>query len=347
MPIRLLAGTRAFWFYLEKIVLPRNLMMIYPRWHIDPRSPISYLPGILGLGAFLLFWGVRKRWGRPWLFAFAYFLFALAPVMGIFNVNFFTCSQVSDHLQYLAVPGIIAFLAAGLARVLQSFNPAVFRSLAAVLALVLCVLTWQHQKPFANSESLWQHNLAGNPNSWKMHNGLGTALAVNGKVEAAVDEFKAALRTAPDHGDLHFNLAHALRLTGRLDEAIEQYRIALQGGPHLANAHNDLGNLLLQRGRGPEAIAQYQAAIDLHPANPLFLNNLAWLMATCPQASVRNGARAVELAQQAERLSGGKNSAMLGTLAAGLRRSRAISRSGFDRPTRSRSGHFSNQHRTG
>ena len=250
------------------------------------------------------------------LFAFAYFLFALAPVMGIFNVNFFTCSQVSDHLQYLAVPGMIAFLAAGLARVLQSFNPAVFRSLAAVLALVLCVLTWQHQKPFANSESLWQHNLAGNPNSWKMHNGLGTALAVNGKVEAAVDEFKAALRTAPDHGDLHFNLAHALRLTGRLNEAIEQYRIALQGGPHLANAHNDLGNLLLQRGRGPEAIAQYQAAIDLHPANPLFLNNLAWLMATCPQASVRNGARAVELAQQAERLSGGKNSAMLGTLAA-------------------------------
>jgi hypothetical protein len=46
------------------------------------------------------------------------------------------------------------------------------------------------------------------------------------------------------------------------------------------------------------------------------LNNLAWLLATCPDASVRNGARAVELAQQAERLSGGQDPSMLGTLAA-------------------------------
>ena len=385
MPIRLLAGTRAFWFYLEKIVLPHNLMMIYPRWQIDPRSPVSYLPGILGIGAFLLFWGVRNRWGRPWLFAFGYFLFALAPVMGLFNVNFFTCSQVSDHLQYLAIPGMIAFLAAGLSRASQCLHPTISRFLAAVLVLFLCVLTWQLQKPFANPEALWRDNLAGNPDSWKVHNCFGTALAANGKLEAAVDELQAALRTAPDHGDLHFNLARALQLAGRLGDSIQEYRIALQNrpqfpqkvhfelacafaqqgkleeaiagfeetlrlqpdlaeahyylgsallkkglageavaqlqqavqiDPQLPNAHSDLGNLLLQQGRVIEAIDHYQAAINLQPANPRFLNNLAWVLATCPQASARNGARAVELAQQAERLSGGKNPAILGTLAA-------------------------------
>jgi hypothetical protein len=40
------------------------------------------------------------------------------------------------------------------------------------------------------------------------------------------------------------------------------------------------------------------------------------VLATSPQASVRNGVRAVELAQQAERLSGGKDLSVLGTLAA-------------------------------
>jgi tetratricopeptide (TPR) repeat protein len=84
----------------------------------------------------------------------------------------------------------------------------------------------------------------------------------------------------------------------------------------LASEHSRLANLLLERGQFDEAIAQYQAAIDAQPANPYYLNNLAWVLATCPQAAVRNGARAVELAEQAERLSGGKNPAILGTLAA-------------------------------
>jgi tetratricopeptide (TPR) repeat protein len=45
-------------------------------------------------------------------------------------------------------------------------------------------------------------------------------------------------------------------------------------------------------------------------------NNLAWLLATCPDASVRDGAKAIELAQQAVKLSGGKDPGFLDTLAA-------------------------------
>jgi len=60
----------------------------------------------------------------------------------------------------------------------------------------------------------------------------------------------------------------------------------------------------------------YQRALDIQPANAYFLNNLAWVLATCPNREVRNGPRAVELAQQAERLGGAGNPAVLGTLAA-------------------------------
>jgi Flp pilus assembly protein TadD len=45
-------------------------------------------------------------------------------------------------------------------------------------------------------------------------------------------------------------------------------------------------------------------------------NNLAWLLATCPDNSLRNGQKAVELAQQAVQLSGGKSPEILDTLAA-------------------------------
>ena len=46
------------------------------------------------------------------------------------------------------------------------------------------------------------------------------------------------------------------------------------------------------------------------------LNDTAWLLATNPNVSVRNGREAVELAQRAVKLSGGREPAILGTLAA-------------------------------
>jgi Flp pilus assembly protein TadD len=47
-----------------------------------------------------------------------------------------------------------------------------------------------------------------------------------------------------------------------------------------------------------------------------FQNNLAWLLATCPQAALRNGGKAVELAQRANQITGGGNAVILCTLAA-------------------------------
>jgi hypothetical protein len=56
--------------------------------------------------------------------------------------------------------------------------------------------------------------------------------------------------------------------------------------------------------------------LTIVPTNAPLANNLAWLLATYPETSVRNGARAVEMAQRAVRLSGGKDPMFIGTLAA-------------------------------
>jgi len=51
------------------------------------------------------------------------------------------------------------------------------------------------------------------------------------------------------------------------------------------------------------------------PGYPEALNNLAWLLAASPQTSLRNGSKAVELAQRANQLTGGENLTVLHTLA--------------------------------
>jgi tetratricopeptide (TPR) repeat protein len=69
-------------------------------------------------------------------------------------------------------------------------------------------------------------------------------------------------------------------------------------------------------GHYQSAVEQYQITLAIAPDSLEGLNNLAWLLATCSDAGVRDGKRAVELAQHACQLTGEKKTVVLGTLAA-------------------------------
>ena len=103
-------------------------------------------------------------------------------------------------------------------------------------------------------------------------------------------------------------------------------------------AHNNLGVALLKEGRTKEAIRQFLAAVNINPddpdaesklagvlemkdssvqiLDPSTLNNLAWELAACPDAGIRNGALAVKLAERACELTHYQQIIFIGTLAA-------------------------------
>ena len=154
------------------------------------------------------------------------------------------------------------------------------------------------------------------PDCVRAHYKLGIALAQKGLADKAIVQFRKALEIQPDNAEAHDNLGNALLQKGRVDEAITEYQKALKIKPDYADAHINLGNALFQKGGVGEAITQYQRALEIKPGHPEALNNLAWALATFPQASLRNGNKAVELAQQANQLTGGESPMILHTLAA-------------------------------
>ena len=107
-------------------------------------------------------------------------------------------------------------------------------------------------------------------------------------------------------------------LAGRsqVDEAIAHYQKALEIKPDFAEAYNNLALLRAEREGILETLAKRREAMRLQPNNAAFLNDTAEVLATNPNASVRNGTEAVELAERALKLSGGNEPAILGTLAA-------------------------------
>jgi hypothetical protein len=62
--------------------------------------------------------------------------------------------------------------------------------------------------------------------------------------------------------------------------------------------------------------------VEIDPRSISALNQLAWVLATNSEAQIRNGAKAIELARQADQLSGGKTPIILHTLAASYAESR-------------------------
>ena len=81
-------------------------------------------------------------------------------------------------------------------------------------------------------------------------------------------------------------------------------------------AHGSLGLVLANRGQFGEATTHYRKAIKIKANFAQTHNNLAWLQATCPEATLRNGVEAIKHAQHANQLTGGRLPDMLDTLAA-------------------------------
>jgi tetratricopeptide (TPR) repeat protein len=161
-----------------------------------------------------------------------------------------------------------------------------------------------------------QKALQTKPDYAEAHFNLGNALAQTGAADEAIAHFQKALQIKPDYTDAHNNLGWVLLQHARVDEAIAHFQNALQIKPEFAEAHFNLANALLQKGEWGRAITQYQTALQIKPADPTFQSSLAWLLATSPEQSLRDGAKALALARQAETLSGGQNPVILRTLAA-------------------------------
>ena len=88
-----------------------------------------------------------------------------------------------------------------------------------------------------------------------------------------------------------------------------------QSSPTMQTAKSTL--VLLFSKRGDEAIARFQKALEISPGDPKACHNLthmAWVLATSPDTSVRNGVRAVSLVEQVEQFSKGGDPLVLETL---------------------------------
>jgi len=314
LQFRLANAVVAWSLYLLKAFWPVDLAVFYPHPGQWAFAAVT--------GALLAFVGLtvvacKTMARRPWIgVGWFWYVGTLTPVIGLVQVG---DQAVADRYAYVPLLGIYLATCWEMAARLRRVEPAKRRPMGvgtAGLVLLGCVvLTSQQIRHWRNSETLFRRALAVTENNDIAHNNLATFLGNAGRLEEAGEHFLKAYEINPHNPETLNNLSQLARLQGDVARAarFEAERLAEVGGT--AAEHLNLAQAFAQSGRLDETVVQLESALRVDPDLLPALNALVGIRASHPEARLRDGETAMELAGRMVRLSGGSNPVYLDKLA--------------------------------
>jgi tetratricopeptide (TPR) repeat protein len=116
--------------------------------------------------------------------------------------------------------------------------------------------------------------------------------------------------------EAHNNLGVAYEQSGRASDAARSFARAAELSPMSALFRENLGRALAADGQAGKAIAAYREALERNPGSLKALLGLAWILAASADATVRDPAEAVKVAEQAAAMTRNRSPEVLDALAA-------------------------------
>jgi protein O-mannosyl-transferase len=300
--------------YIWQMFWPARLVVFYP--HPEHRLPtwqiIVALAILIAVTALVVV--LRKK--RPYLITgWLWYLGMLVPVIGIVQVGW---QARADRYTYLPQIGLYILITWGVADLTAAWRRQ-REILSTATAIIIGLLSWHawiQASHWRDSETLFKYTLAVSPNNDVAENNLGIVFLGKGQLDKAISLLQSAVALRPDNSPAHENLAKALLQKGQVSDALVHYRKLLELQPDNIEVHNIVGTVLVQQGQIRDGMEEWQKVLAIQPDNGNAMSNLAWVFATSPDDSLRDGAQALRLAEQAVRISGGRIPILFRTLAA-------------------------------
>ena len=274
---RTLIAARALWFYVGKLLWPTGLAVIYPLWDIRVADPLAWGYLVAAAALVVALWHFRQRVGRGPLAGALFFAVTLSPVLGFVDYGYMQFAFVADRFQYLAGIGVMAVVISSTAygvRRLSDLCQKGALGVAAVIIVVLGVLTWRQASIWRDDETLNRHIIAFNPQARYAYLNLGHALGKQGRYEEALDALRIAVEQRPDSALEYSGLGSTLIFLGRFEEAEASIRRAIALNPQTRNAYLNLGDALGKQGRYEEALDALRIAVEQRPDSALEYSGL-------------------------------------------------------------------------
>jgi tetratricopeptide (TPR) repeat protein len=175
---------------------------------------------------------------------------------------------------------------------------------------------WYAKKDYDKSIKDFDEAIRINPKMDAYYYGRGLSWAAKKEYDKAIKDYDEALRLEPKYVHAYGARGNAWLAKKNHARAIKDFDEAIRLDANYSNAYSRRGSAWSAKKEYAKAIKDYDEVIRLEPKSEPAYNDLAWLLATCSDAKVRDGPRAVQLATKACELTDWKNSNPLDTLAA-------------------------------
>jgi len=249
--------------YLGMALWPADLAVLYP---FDTALP-AWQPIAAGL-ALLLASAVVVRVARrlPYvLVGWLWYLGTLVPVIGLVQIG---SQGFADRYTYVPLIGIFIIIAWGGRDLVARWALPVplVAGVGSALLAAYAAAAWVQVGRWCDGVTLLTHTVAVTRDNCVARNNLGVALAGRGEIDAALEQFREAVRIKPDYADPYNNIGLAFWRRGDIAAAAEQYRRALQYDPGSPETQSNLGLALSRLGQRDAGIAHLQEALRLDPS---------------------------------------------------------------------------------
>ena len=302
-----------YFAYPAQLLWPLNLAAIYP-------FPKSYDVTQTVLKAALLLavslGCLTQLARRPWLVVgWFWYLGTALPIIGIVQVGE---QAMADRYTYLPLIGPVVALVWTAAEFFSRQRGGKIISIATTILILsaLAALSARQLQYWRNTIALFEHNVAVTPGNSSAQFTLGLGFEHAGDTNRAIVCYRTAKMIEPREFQNRRSLASLLAKAGSFAAAEAEYQSLLADEPTEYLDHLGLAGLLAAQGRADESRVELNETVRLNPDCFEALNNLAWELATSPRAEIRDGPRAVQLAQHACELTQFRKTIFLGTLAA-------------------------------
>jgi tetratricopeptide (TPR) repeat protein len=272
--IRLANALVSYGRYLGKTFWPAHLSVQYPFHEHIPFGVLLSVGVVLGVITVFCFYRAQRQ---PFLIVgWLWFVGTLVPVIGIIQVG---GQSMADRYMYIPSIGLFLLIVWGLDKWLDSqpHKPQLITLTGSAVLAGCLVCTSFQLKHWQDSEHLFRHALEVDPDNYMAHDGLGKALEELGQKDQALESYSSSIRQ-PNYEQGHYNLGTLLMEKGRLDEAVTQLNAAIKSNPKSVQAYHNLGNAFIKLGRLPEAAASFSKVIELKPKDASARNDLATVL---------------------------------------------------------------------
>jgi Flp pilus assembly protein TadD len=265
--------------YLWKSLRPTRLAFFYPIPEAGHPWLLVALAAVTLIGGSLAALAAARR-GPWWAVGWCWFLGMLVPVIG-FPVRVGS-QAMADRYTYLPMTGLFLAAAIGILGVTAGWRGRRKGAAVAagmVLAVTLAVLAGRQVGVWRDSETLFRHAIEVTRGNWPAHNGLGTILAREGRIDEAIGHYRAAIAIDARAPRPHFNLGLAMAYRGAWQQALVHYQDALRLDGDYIRAHYQAGIAYLRLGRLDEAEASFRRAWDRDPESVEIIRHLGLVRA--------------------------------------------------------------------